>query len=254
MEKIKISIVSYLNTLPFEFGLENHPIKEHIQLQKDIPSICAARLINGEVDLALVPVAAVLQLPKYHIVEGFGIGASGKVDSVLLLSYCPLAEIESIMLDYQSKTSVALCQVLAKEYWKISPMFEETHGGYETTIKGHKAAVVIGDRALAIKDKFPFVYDLSEEWMKYTNLPFLFAAWVSNKVLDNHFLDQFEEALNFGLSNIDQAINKRKDEFPFSLSAIEDYLKLNIKHKTGLSYYQAMALFLQKLVDLHPKS
>jgi hypothetical protein len=53
LKKIKISAVSYLNTLPFIYGMEqNLELLEQIELSKDIPSECARKLIEGEVDLA----------------------------------------------------------------------------------------------------------------------------------------------------------------------------------------------------------
>ena len=38
---IKISAVSYLNTLPFIYGLNNSSLSEIINLNLDYPSICA---------------------------------------------------------------------------------------------------------------------------------------------------------------------------------------------------------------------
>ena len=42
-----------------------------------------------------------------------------------------MKKIETILLDYQSRTSVELLKILAKEYWKIDPVFEETTGEYQ---------------------------------------------------------------------------------------------------------------------------
>src|SRR5690242_8821649 len=111
-EKIKISIVNYTNTLPFKWALKNSDIMEKIDLQEDIPSICAQKLKFGQVDLALVPVALIAELPEHHIETEFCIGAHGKVDSVKLYSHVPLKEIETVTLDYQSKTSITLAKVL----------------------------------------------------------------------------------------------------------------------------------------------
>ena len=52
-EKIKVSVVSYLNSQPFIYGLEHTAISNEIILYKDIPSVCAQRLIDNEVDKAL---------------------------------------------------------------------------------------------------------------------------------------------------------------------------------------------------------
>ena len=54
---LKISIVNYTNTLPFKWALKRSEFLKKIDLQEDIPSICAQKLKFRQVDLALVPVA-----------------------------------------------------------------------------------------------------------------------------------------------------------------------------------------------------
>ena len=103
MEKIKVSAVSYLNTLPFLNGINNSKVVDLMNLSLDIPSDCAMKLLNEEVDLGLVPIAILPQLKDYHIVSDYCIGAEGDVDSVALFSDVPLNEIENVYLDYQSK-------------------------------------------------------------------------------------------------------------------------------------------------------
>ena len=105
---LKISAVSYLNTVPFIHGLKQSDLIHNIDLQLDYPSICADKLINRTVDLALVPVVVIPKLKDSHIISDYCIGADGAVDTVCLYSDVPITEIESIALDYQSRTSVAL--------------------------------------------------------------------------------------------------------------------------------------------------
>ena len=66
MNKIKISVVSYLNSKPFLYGLNHSELINEIDLQLDIPSVCAKKLIDGQVDIGLIPVAV---LPKPPVVE-----------------------------------------------------------------------------------------------------------------------------------------------------------------------------------------
>jgi len=202
----KISAVSYLNTLPFIYGLENSEVINQIDLQLDMPSDCAQKLLDDKVDIGLVPVAIIPQLKEHYIVSDFCIGAEGKVNTVLLLSDVPLNEIEEVQLDYQSKTSVNLVQVLAKEFWGISPKWINAKAGYEDKIAGTTAGVIIGDRTFNLSKKYKYTYDLSEEWQKMTGLPFVFACWVANKKIDNQFLNSFNQALAIGVENIEQIV------------------------------------------------
>src|SRR5262245_54043811 len=120
-ELIRISAVSYLNTQPFVYGLNQAGVILPATLSLDMPADCARKLMSGEADLGLVPVAILPQLPEYHIASKFGIAADGPVNSVMLYSEVPLDQIEEVLLDYQSRTSVTLVRVLAQGLWKISP-------------------------------------------------------------------------------------------------------------------------------------
>ncbi len=249
--KIKISAVSYLNSLPFIYGLDNYKnFSEDVDLQKDIPSVCADKLINNEVDLGLIPVAEIKKINSAKIISNYCIGAVGKVNTVQLLSDVPLKDIKQIFLDYQSRTSVNLLKILVKDYWKINPDFKSTSGGYEDMISGTNAGLIIGDRAFIYSGKFKYVYDLSEEWMNYTSLPFVFAAWVSNKDLPQTFINDFNDALKKGLENKDLIINNYLKNNPNINYDIEKYLKHNISYYLDSEKKKGMDLFLKMLKSM----
>lgn len=247
MEKIKISIVSYLNTTSFLYGIEqDQSLLECIELNKDIPSECARKLQEGEVDLGLVPVAVIPKLKESHLISDYCIGAVGKVKSVLLVSDVPLQKIEKIYLDFHSRTSVALCQLLSREYWNIHPEFLAAGQQYISKIKDTTAGVIIGDRTFHMKREYAYRYDLSEEWQKMTGLPFVFAAWVSNKKLDPHFIEKFNAALSFGLAHTDTAIQQLTEK---SIDDIElkEYLTNYIQFELDEQKLKGLNLFLEKI-------
>ena len=243
---LKISAVSYLNTIPFIHGLKQSELIKIIDLQLDYPSICAEKLINGTVDLALVPVVVILKLKEAHIISDYCIGANGAVDTVCLYSDVPVEEIESIALDYQSRTSVELLRVLLKEYWQLNPKFINAEVGFEENIKGNHAALVIGDRAFALNTKHAYIYDLSAIWKEMTGLPFVFAAWVANTKLTQDFIIFFNKALEKGLSNIDKALALEGDSYP-NCENPEDYLNNKISYTLDAEKQKGMKLFLRKI-------
>ena len=229
--KLKVSAVSYLNTIPFIHGIENSPVLlEQMELSRDIPSECARKLMNKEVDLGLVPVAILPHMDESFIVTDFCIGAVGEVSSVLLFSDVPLEEIKAIYLDYQSRTSVQLCQILCKEYWKISPDFIQAEPGFEKKIEGTTAGLVIGDRCFDMKGKFKHQYDLSKEWYDWKKLPFVFAVWLSREELSKEFEQEFNHALLTGLGDLIGAIEK----YPYDGLSQDDLLE-----------------YLEKSIDYH---
>lgn len=250
MKKTKVSLVSYLNTLPFLKGLEEDTLLQNqMELSKDIPSICAKKLIEGEVDLGLIPVAVIPKIESPVLLNNYCIGATGEVHTVLLLSEVPLEEIESIYLDYQSRTSVKLCQLLCRDYWKIQVKFIDARPGFEEKISGNTAGLIIGDRTFNLPERLKYRYDLSEAWYKWTNLPFVFAAWVANKNLDQQFINQFSKALEQGLEAKDQIIAKFENEF-ISKDVLESYLNNSIEYHLDEKKKQGMNLFLEKIKTL----
>ena len=247
-KKIKVSAVSYLNTLPFLHGINNSVVQSDLDLSLDIPSTCAQKLLNEEVNLGLVPVAVLPQLKNYHIVSNFCIGADGDVDSVALFSDVPLEEIEEIYLDYQSKTSVNLVKVLCKFHWNITPNFIDAPKGYENKIKNKVAGVIIGDRTFNLSKEFSYKYDLSGEWKAFTGLPFVFACWVSNIELPQSFIESFNEALELGVNSLD-AVLSNYGEGDVSQKDLKIYLSQHISYVLDDEKHKAMTKFLE-LIEL----
>lgn len=201
--KIKVGAVSYLNTVPLLYGIQHSPVFDKIELSVNYPSELARQLKNDEIDMALLPVAAMSSVPGARIVADYGIATDGDVASVALFSHVPMEEIKTVLLDYQSRTSVQLARLLLKQYWKKEVVFKEATEHYIDYINDTTAGVIIGDRALKQLGNFPYVYDLSAAWKDYTELPFIFAAWVANKDLPEDFVHEFNDANSAGLDKID---------------------------------------------------
>lgn len=242
----KLSIVNYYNTTPFLYGLKHKPLKGNHVFEYDIPSVCAQKLQNKQVDIGLVPVAILPLLNEYHIISDYCIGANGAVDSVKLLAHKPLEELTHILLDYQSRTSVTLVQVLNKHFWKKNIEFIAATEGFEKQIGGTTGAVIIGDRTFGLtSENYPFQYDLALEWKKYTNLPFVFACWVSNTKIDQNFIDEFNASLAYGVNHIAEAVNEKPNDTK-GFDAF-DYLKNKISYHFDAEKKKALNKFLELL-------
>ena len=218
-------------------------MKDEMDLIIDYPSNIASFLINDRIDIGLVPIAVIPSLKEHHIISDYGIGCDGEVASVCLFSEVPLAEIETILLDYQSSTSSALLKILLEEHWKISPQIVSGTDNYEKQITGTTAGLVIGDRALRQRLRSKYFYDLGSAWKEMTGLPFVFAAWVSNKKLPAAFIAAFNEANEFGLNNLDEVIRQN----PHSVFDLKRYYTELVKFKLDSQMHAAKALFLRKI-------
>lgn len=241
-----MAAVSYLNTKPLLYGIRHHPVMNEIELVEDYPSKIAQWLIDDKVDVGLIPVAAMLKVADRKIITGYCIGCDGPVASVCLFSEVPVGEIETVILDYQSRTSINLAKILLKEYWKKEPRFIDAKGeDYRSQIRGATAGVVIGDRALQQRRLSTYSYDLGEAWKAHTGLPFVFAAWISNKQLPADFVDRFDEANGKGLQHLDAVVAENSSPYFDLRKYFTDHLSytLDAKKRKGLD------LFLSKLAQ-----
>jgi chorismate dehydratase len=205
MAKVKVTAVSYLNTLPFLYGIRHSEVAEAVDLSIATPAACAQQLEAGQTDLSLIPVATIPGHSHYQIIGDYCIGATGKVRSVVLLSNQELRDIKTVYLDAESRTSVMLARVLVRDYWKITPAFKPLAG---EDLKAGEGCVLIGDKVFLHESRFTYRYDLAETWIKYTGAPFVFATWTANKSLPASFIEQFNKALNYGIKHIPQSLTE----------------------------------------------
>jgi chorismate dehydratase len=247
LKKIKVGAVSYLNTKPLLYGIErSEKLKEAIELIKEYPSKIATQLLEGSIDVGLVPVAVIPKMKEYHIISDYCIGAEGNVASVCLFSDVELDQVEKILLDYQSRTSVTLCKVLLKHYWKKQIVLKDVQQDFSEEIKGTAAGVLIGDRALKQRKRSKYIYDLGGEWKKFTGLPFVFAAWISNKKLPEDFIHLFNEKNSEGLKAIDAVIKENE----FTEYDLHTYYTQNISYTLTAEKLKGMHLFLELMQQL----
>jgi chorismate dehydratase len=176
MNPVRLGAVSYLNTKPLVYGLEEQP--DLFSLRFDVPAQCAALLHEGRVDLGLIPAIEYLR-GDYRIVPGVAIGSDGPIASVAIFSTVPVDRIKTLALDISSRTSVALTRILCAERWHIEPKLTPAEPDLRAMLARADAALIIGDPALAIDAAAKGVIqtDLGSEWRALTGLPFVYAMW-----------------------------------------------------------------------------
>ena len=251
MEKIRISAVKYANTYPFIYGLKESGFDKKVILEIDHPADCAEKLITGKADVGLIPVGALPRLKEHYIISDYCIGANGKVRTVMLLSNCPFEEIKKINLDYRSRSSVNLTKVLAQFKWKRDFEWINTSDKFDfLNISKDEGAVLIGDQCFESENKFKYKIDLAEEWHNYSGLPFVFACWVSNKQLEKEFLNSFNNALSYGVKNIDKASAFFSKISVITEEELKIYLKTNIDFILNDKKRKGMNLFLSLLSEI----
>jgi cyclic dehypoxanthinyl futalosine synthase len=171
--KLKAAAVSFLNAWPLIEGLG---ASERIELVLAEPSRCAALLEAGEVDLALVSVAA-LEKGDFEIVPGMAIGADGPVQTVVLAGEQSPAIWDEVFLDTASRTSHVLTK-LVLDAMGVHPRYTPLPAADGLSqARGRRGALVIGDRGFDVRANH--LLDLGREWTHLTGLPMIFALWAA---------------------------------------------------------------------------
>ncbi len=242
-ERLRIGAVSYLNTKPLIDGLDSE--SDHWRLELDLPSRLADRLEEGTLDVALIPSIAYWRTPGYRIVSNACIGCRGPVLSVKIVGHRPLAQIESLALDEGSRTSIALARILLKERLGVTPELKSFPIGQPLEEVEADAVLVIGDRAMHIEeDRFAEVWDLGEEWVRWSGLPFVFAMWVARPGVPTELLETvLSEARDRGCRAIDTIAAREAERMGWPLERCRRYLREHLHFTLGPDEWSGLQYF-----------
>lgn len=203
--RTRIASVGYLNARPLTDALD----RDRHDVIDAVPSEVAERLLEGDVDVALVPVAALLSddPETWRVVPGMAIGADGPVESVLLVAETEPERWTEVLLDGESRTSAVLAQLLLARgplADRVGRLDVRTVGRGEAPALagGTRAALVIGDAARALDPRFTVRLDLAALWREWTGLPFVFAVWAGRPDLDPRIGGELREAARIGRAAI----------------------------------------------------
>jgi chorismate dehydratase len=177
MRRLRISAISFLNTAPLMWDLERKPIGQEFEIGYTVPSACADQLRAGEADIGIIPAAEYARIPGLVILPDVAIAARGPVRSILLVSKKPIEEIRTVAADTNSRTTIALAQLLFRKWWGGERDFTPMAPQLDDMLAACDAAVIIGDTALKVDRTRYATYDLAEEWQRLTGKPFVFAVW-----------------------------------------------------------------------------
>lgn len=233
--------MSYLNTKPLLYGLAHGQLSDQVELVLDYPANLVRLLQSNQIDIGLIPVGALPSLGDYHIISDYCIGTEGEVASVAVFSEVPMEEIDTVLLDYQSRTSVMLCKILFDKHWKKKVQFIDAKDeSYIDNIRGNVAGLVIGDRALKIRDAFKYKFDLGLGWKEMTGLPFVFAVWVAVGQPTQSITKGVLDFCELGLDNVDKVIKAN----PYPYYDLGRYYRDNIAYRLGPEMKKSIDVYL----------
>ncbi|MBV9181557.1 MAG: menaquinone biosynthesis protein [Acidobacteria bacterium] len=256
MARLRLSAISYLNTVPLMWDFERGPARDTFEIVYTVPSQCAQELAQGHADIGIIPAAAYATVSGLEILPGVAIAAKGPVRSILLVSDKPIDQIDRVALDSSSLSSVALARILFEKRWGGGRKFESCAPDLEAMLARHDAALLIGDRAIALDRSRYQTWDLAEEWVHFTGKPFVFAFWaVREQALKDTTLDLaavFQESRDHGLAPENRRWISRvwAQKLGLTEAAIESYLTRNIHYIFDRECRQGLELFYRYAAEL----
>jgi len=248
IKPLRVGCVSYLNTKPLIYGLENQP---DIQLSLRVPARLIDGLHDGLFDVALLPTIDYQRFDDLLVVPAGGIGCDGPTLTVRIFSTIPIEKITTLVCDVESHTSVALARIILAELYGIQPKFTllpGTHGEPPLTPSPcnqgegwgeapSSAMLLIGDKVVCQEPPdHPYQLDLGSAWKDLTGMPFVFAVWVARNGIFLHDLPaRLATARQTGLAHADEIVRQyavpRGWPADLALQYLTGYLKYEIGEK-----------------------
>lgn len=249
-QRVRIGAVSYLNTKPLVCGLDQ--LAPQADILFDLPSRLADQLANRQLDVALIPSIEYLQDPTYTIVSDACIACRGPVWSVKLFGRVPVDRIRRLALDEGSRTSVALTRILLARRHGLHPELETLPIGSTLDDTAADAVLLIGDRAIHAPNRgFEFVWDLGDEWRKWTGWSFVFAMWVARRdEVPPGISDALAAARDQGLSQLEAIARHEAPRMQLDADACLSYLRDNLYFHLGPRERKGLELFGQYAAEL----
>jgi chorismate dehydratase len=248
--RLRVGAVTYLNTVPLVRGLPE--LLPAARLSFDHPSRLADQLAAGVLDIALAPSIELTRHPRWSIVSTACIGCRGPVLSVKALFRKPPVEVKSLALDEGSRTSAVLTQILLADRFGVRPRLEVLPVGASPLESTTDAVLVIGDRAIRAADSgFVESWDLGEEWVRSTELPFVFATWAVRPGVDVSRLEPaLDAARDQGCEELEQIADEQSVLMGLPRELVLTYLRDNLNFYLDERERHGLELFFRRAAAL----
>jgi predicted solute-binding protein len=175
--------IPYANAAPFYALWADAPFAVRNLPPRDLGREAEA----GSVDLGLMATGDFLRLrDRFEMLAPMGVAARGAVLSVLLFSRRPASALGDALISVtpETSTSIRLLKLLLNVRRGL-PGVRFVRGLEPAQADG---LLLIGDTAMATRSRPPegFVHtlDLGADWLEWTGLPFVYAAWAVRSSLE----------------------------------------------------------------------
>lgn len=259
---LRLGIIDYLNCQPINWRMaERLP---QVEFFHGVPTALNQALIDGHI--AVAPISAfeyARHADELLVVGGLSIATIGAVNSVNVFSWLPDPrewDGQPIALTTHSATSVNLLRVLCERHYEVTPTWTAMQPDLDTMLAQSAGALMIGDKALIEatvrrhigRRGLPYFFDLGDEWLKTTGLPFTFAVWCvrrdrAEEVQEAGIIPALHEAKAEGMQHIDEIAQQYAPRLGLPAGVCAKYLRdlrydLTERDVAGLQTFLTWAL------------
>lgn len=257
---MRVGRIGYINCFPVYGGIDRGVVPLGAELVTGTPVELNDLLAARELDVSVVSaVEYARHAGQYHLLPNLAISCDGPVRSVMLFTRRRIESLDgaTILVSSSSRTSVLLLELLCRERWNVSPRFVEARAEgrdlESLAALPHDGVLVIGDAALLLdaQGTYTHAYDLGQEWKAWTELPFVFAVWASQRTSDRDEVAAVHAALlasrDWGLEHLDVLSAAAADQTGLDRDTCEAYFggldyDLSYRHLEGLtSFFRRLA-------------
>ena len=245
---LKVGRTPYLSSEPMYFDMG----KRGIEVQELPPNELSSAISEGRLQGGLVSLVDTFGLgDSMQTLSGFCVATIAQTVSVKLHSQKPIGELSgsNIAVPGEAPTAVKLLQVLLSLKHGIKP------GAYVTEDEPHDARLLVGNLGLRHRRGlrgFEDIYDLGEEWHKWTNLPFVFARWVLRTDLKRQDALVIEDSLYTSLQDWADGLYRvsgPSNRLPIHPQEIHVYTQ-GLRYFIGVPEEKSIAVFKEYLTQL----
>jgi chorismate dehydratase len=276
---MRVGRIPYINCYPVYGAIDRGVVRLRAQVVDGIPSHLNRLMADGGLDVSVVSaVEYARDAARYLLLPDLAISCDGPVRSVLLFAKRPAGELTGrrVLLTRSSMTSVALLRMLFEHVWHAAPEFAagdaEISDVHRFGAEEHEARLVIGDAALLLgarrrggagrarhllpaadgAPEYPYVYDLGEEWKRWTGLPFVFAVWVAQRTtraadalaVHAHLI----ESRDWGLQHLDVLATQAAAATGVARRICAEYLS-GLDYRLSYAHLAGLTDFFRRLAD-----
>ena len=250
-----IGTVPYLNAEPLTAAWRSPDFAPGVEVRAEVPSRLAESLRSGELDAALVSVAAVLPDAGLRLLPGYGVASRERVRSIQLYFTRPLDEARIVALDASSRSAQAQVKTLFGERFGRRPEYVERPPKLAAMLAEADCALLIGNPALQANQRLAAgawdgppleQLDVGDLWRRHTGLPFVYAAWACPADRDPApLLDLLARAAEWGIPRAAELARTRAAEVGIPEAVAVDYLTRAIHYRLDDADERGMERFLE---------